>query len=189
MILYSHANKSHFLNKGLHLASFWKWEKWPMLFLVCNHVTRRPCCLTRQQTFYKNTITLFVLVLFSISLGTYNRPKRNSLQKCWEGQQRLLWYFWKKADTFFPAEFTYKRVKFPAKRNAYVPVNHHGRRDVICKPTVPKKSKTIDIITLFNLVTLMPRITGFYHTKHFHSSLCTFFSTSGSRRLRYYRSA
>ena len=87
------------------------------------------------------------------------------------------------------AEFALKNVQFPAKRNAYVPVNQHGRRDVICKPAVPKKSKTIDIITLFNLVTLMPRITGFYHTKHFHSSLCTFFSTSGSRRLRYYRSA
>ena len=171
MILYSHANKSHFLNKGLHLASFSKWEKWPMLFLVCNHVTRRPCWLTRQQTFYKNTITLFVLVLFSISLGTYNRPKRNCLRKCWEGQQRLLWYFWKKADTFFPAEFAYKRVKYPAKRIAYVPVNQHGRRDVICKPTVPKKSKTIDII--------MPRITGFYSIKHFHSSLCTIFLREG----------
>ena len=97
--------------------------------------------------------------------------------------------FLKKAYTFFSAEFAVKSVQFPAKRNAHVPVNQHGRRDVICKPAVPKKSKTIDIITLFNLVTLMPRITGFYHTKHFHSSLCTFFSTSGSRRLRYYRSA
>ena len=87
--------------------------------------------------------------------------------------------FLKKASTFFSAEFVLKSVQFPAKRNAYVPVNQHGRRDVICKPAVPKKSKTIDIITLFNLVTLMPRITGFYYIKHFHSSLCTFFLRQG----------
>ena len=70
--------------------------------------------------------------------------------------------FLKKAHTFFFVEFALKNVQFPAKRNAYVPVNQHGRRDVICKPAVHKKSKTIDIITLINLVTLMPRFTGFF---------------------------
>ena len=166
-----------------------------MLFLVCNHVIRRPCWLTRQQTFFKYIIILFVVsanfcisIVFNFSWDLQS-PEEKLVPKTFGGTTKGIRVFLKKAYTFFFAEFALKSVQFPAKRNAYVRVNQHGRRDVICKPAVPKKSKTIDIITLFNLVTLMPRITGFYYIKHFHSSLCTFFSTSGSRRLRYYRSA
>ena len=117
---------------------------------------------------YHNTLCSSIVFNFSWDLQS---PQEKLLTKMLGRTTKTIMVFLKKADTFFPAEFAYKRVKYPAKRIAYVPVNQHGRRDVICRPTVPKKSKTIDII--------MPRITGFYSIKHFHSSLCTIFLREG----------
>ena len=116
---------------------------------------------------------------FQFLLGLTVAPREISSEKVWRDNKGYYGIFEKGLYIFFFAEFALKSVQFPAKRNAYVPVNQHGRRDVICRPAVPKKSKTIDIITLFNLVTLMPRFTGFYNIKHFHSSLCTFFLRQG----------